>query len=546
MDRSTEKLGYIESAQCDSRCKRCYSSSYMNCYECNVGFKLINKECVTINGHFLKIPAKSPNTVIPFSVTVDTLGVPSLKQWTFCIYMKFEGVALSGLTSYARIITFKESSYIAFDVATTNLVFFVESTLAFRDTNFNKYIGTWIPMCVANYLSAIPDTYVYPNMIVFNVNKIDIPFVPGYTIPDTGFLIEQINLHYETIALFADFRIYNKFIQHNFATMISSTANARNLFIHYDLYSGQTSCIQLEYLAVNSIISVDCVEDYNIYIDDYKFCSGENYFFDVSLSDRDKPCDTCLENCVTLCNKQDVQECTCDITDGLYWLRKHTTTRRTYCEYLPFIDFSVLNDVNIKVPSSATYESTLEIWFYVYNYNTRTVNFKGIDITWNKHNRILIYTSNDSIYARCYAFWDLDNTLRYTEYIEQSVTPYKWNILRCGSEFISHKHKYFFNSEERDLITVDYPTNRAGQYSNLLIQNDDLNPESFGFVFLREVKLWQQYNYKYIDTSRIDLKTYGYYSVDTLRTSGIFPGLISFFKNEFKLSRHISRFNFLF
>ena len=66
MDRSSENLGYIESAQCNSRCKRCYSSSYMNCYECNVGFKLINKECVTINGHFLKIPAKSANTVYLF------------------------------------------------------------------------------------------------------------------------------------------------------------------------------------------------------------------------------------------------------------------------------------------------------------------------------------------------------------------------------------------------------------------------------------------------------------------------------------------------
>ena len=538
MDKSTEKWGYIEYAQCDSRCKRCYSSSYMNCYECNVGFKLINKECVTINGYYLKIPANSPNTVIPFSVYVDNLGVPALKQWTFCIYMKFEGVANSELTNNAKIITFSESSYIAFDISTTNLVFYVESQLAFRDTNFNKYIGTWIPMCVANYLSAVPDTYVYPNMIVLNVNKIDIPFVTGYKIPDTGFLIEQISLHYETIALFADFRIYNKFIQHNFATMISSTARSKNLFIHYDLYSGQTSCIQKEYLAVNNIISVDCVEDYNIYMDDYKFCSGENYFFDVSLSDRDKPCDTCLDNCVTLCNKQGTQECTCDITDGLYWLRKHTTTRRTYCEYLPFIDFSVLNDVNIKVPSSATYESTLEVWFYVYNYNTKNVKFKSIDIIWNIHNRILIYTSNDSIYARCYALWDVDNELRYTEYIEQSVTPYKWNILRCGSEFISHKHSFFFNSVERQLLTTDLPISRKGKYSNLLIKNDDLNPDSFGFIFLREMKLWQQYNYNYIDTSRIELKTYGYYSVDDLKTSGIFPGLISFFKNKFQLSEY--------
>ena len=52
------------------------------------------------------------------------------------------------------------------------------------------------------------------------------------------------------------------------------------------------------------------------------------------------------------------------------------------------------------------------------------------------------------------------------------------------------------------------------------------------------MKLWQQYNFHYIDTSRIDLKTYGYYSVDELKTSGIFPGLISFFRNEFKLSEY--------
>ena len=537
LDKSNEKLGYIEYAQCHSRCKRCYSSTYTNCYECNVGFKLINKECVSINGYYLKTPANTPNTIIPFKIEVDTLRVPDFKQWTFCIYMKFEGVAASD-SQYAKIIVFKESSYIAFDTSTTNLVFFVESSLAFRDTNFNKYIGIWIPLCVANYLSAVPDTYIYPNMILLNVNKIDIPFVTGYSIPDAGFLLDQISLHYECIALFADFRIYNKFIQHNFATMISSTANARNLFIHYDLYSGKTSCIQLEYLAINSLVDVNCVEDYNIYMDSTKFCNSEADYFDVSLSDRDKPCEACLDYCVTLCNNQDVQECTCDMTDGLYWLRRHLTSRRTYCEYLPFIDFSDLNQIDIKVPSSVTYESTLEVWFYVYIYNTKTVNFKGIDIIWNKHNRILIYTSNNSVYARCYAFWDMNNPLRYEEYIEQSVTPYSWNVLRCGSEFISHKHSYFFNSVQREIITPDYPSERFDEYSNLRIVNDELTPSSFGFVFLREMKLWQQYNYKLIDTSHIDLKTYGYYSVDDKKTSGIFPGLISYFKNKFELSEY--------
>ena len=83
IDKSEEKWGYIEYAQCNSRCKRCYSSTYTNCYECNVGFKLINKECVTINGYYLKTPANSANTIVPFKIEVDTLAVPNLKQWTF-------------------------------------------------------------------------------------------------------------------------------------------------------------------------------------------------------------------------------------------------------------------------------------------------------------------------------------------------------------------------------------------------------------------------------------------------------------------------------
>ena len=72
LDKSEEKWGYIESAQCHTRCKRCYSSTYTNCYECNVGFKLINKECVAINGYYLKTPPNTANTIIPFKLEVDT------------------------------------------------------------------------------------------------------------------------------------------------------------------------------------------------------------------------------------------------------------------------------------------------------------------------------------------------------------------------------------------------------------------------------------------------------------------------------------------
>ena len=535
MDTSTgTSRGLIDSSACHSYCKRCFSSVSNDCYECNVGYVLVNKECKKTNGYYLKTPAITANTIIPFSLKVGTVSVANFKAWTFCIYMKFEGVALSGL-NYAKIISFKESSYIAFDTSTTNLVFVVESKDAFRDTNFNNYYGIWIPLCVANYLSGSIDTLIYPNMLTFQVNKIDIPYYNNYKLPDKGFVIDQISLNYEVIAFFADFRIYNKFLHNNFGTIISATAESKNLFIHYDLNSGQTSCIQQEYLSVSNAISVNCIEDYNIYLDSSKACNGEDYYFDTSLKALTKPCAACDSGCVTLCFNPGVQECTCDMTDALYWLRRHTTKYRTYCQYLPFIDFSVLNDITINVPSSNTYESTLEVWVFIYSYNENQMNFKEMSIIWNKHNKITIYNSNNSLFAKCYALWDESNTGRYTEYISQSVTPYAWNNLRCGSEFISHKHKYFFGSNQQDLLTTDYPNERMGQVTTLTITTDESSYDSYGFVFLREMKLWQQYNYLYIDTSRINLKTYGKYVEANLKTTGIFPGLLAFFKNEFNI-----------
>ena len=49
-------------------------------------------------------------------------------------------------------------------------------------------------------------------MFTLSVNKIDIPFCEGYTLPDTGIKVNQLQLGYEIIALFAQLRIYSKII----------------------------------------------------------------------------------------------------------------------------------------------------------------------------------------------------------------------------------------------------------------------------------------------------------------------------------------------
>ena len=551
LGQTEEDNGIVTPTACNPACKRCFSATATNCYECNEGYVLNGMECIRINGYFLKIPARTLNTIIPFKIEKDNTKVKDLSAWTFCIYMKFEGI-LAGGSSEAIIIQFKSDIYIAYDVETTDLIFIVQSKEAFRDTNFKQYFGTWIPICVADYVSGKVLNEIYPNMLTINVNKIDIPFNDDFSIPNEGVKIDQISLHYQVIAFFADFRIYDRFIQGNFGTIISSTEASNHLFIYYSL-EGNNACIQGDYLTTTQIIEVDCVPDYNIYVDSSRKCVDKTYFFDVQYDSENIPCSSCDETCVTLCFQSNNQQCTCDMADGLFWLRKHKTTHQTYCEYLPFIDFSAINDVTILVPSSGTYESTLEVWFFAYSYNLNTFNFKQISIIWNLHNKIVVYVKNNELFAKCYGLWDEERESYYTENIEQKIYEYKWNLLRCGSEFISNytsdpddplnKPKYFFNGKEEKLVIQEYPEDRIGKVTQLKIINVENSYDSYGFVFLRELKLWQQYNKKFIDTSYIDLQSYGLYNKELRKTSGIFPGLIGYFKNDFKITDYEAELN---
>ena len=299
LGQSEEDNGEVTPTACNPACKRCFSATATNCYECNEGYVLNGMECIRINGYFLKIPANTLNTIIPFKIQSGNIKVKDLPAWTFCIYMKFEGIVAGG-SSQARIILFKSDTYIAYDVETTNLVFIVQSQEAFRDTNFRDYFGLWIPICVADYVSGAVLNEIYPNMLTINVNKVDIPFNTDFKIPNEGVKIDQVSFHYEVIAFFADFRIYDRFIQGNFGTIISSTEAANHLLIYYSL-SGNNACVQADDLTTTEKIDVNCVPDYNIYVDSSRKCVDGSYFFDVQYDSEIIPCSACDGTCVTLC-----------------------------------------------------------------------------------------------------------------------------------------------------------------------------------------------------------------------------------------------------
>ena len=520
----------ITSQECAVNCERCYTNAYTNCYKCNPSYVLKGMTCVYTEGKtYLKIPL-SPRNPIEFQIenVPGYLGhIPSYPGITIHFYMKFEGVIQDISTTAPHIMELRGNTYIAYNTLTANLEFDIEGETAFRYTTFYDILGQWIPYSISIYVGRAPIPDRYPHMFTFSVNKEDIPFVNNYVLPESLQRISFLHLGNEVIALFADLRIYNTFIQGSFGNAISYKKDD-SLILYYSLSGGgETDCL-LPNQITNEITPI-CVTDYIDYI--AKSCGKDlSKYFDLSIPG-DEPCASCDEYCKTKCFNPEITQCSCNMTNGLYWLRRDKRTRVTYCQYLPSTDYSILKDVSFNVPVSKNFESTIEFWLFIYSYNSETSQFTSISLEWNLHNRIFIANRFNTITAYCYAFFDKDSEGRYSENIPLIITGYSWLYIRCGTDYISQTKKYFLNSQESELITQDYP-NRDANLTTFEIKPE--KPNSFGFVFLKEIKLWQQYNFKYINTQFINLvDDVGLYDVNILKSTGIYPGLITYIKSDF-------------
>ena len=524
---------YITSQDCSPYCERCYTNAVTNCYKCIESYVLKGMTCVYAQGKtFLKIPTY-PATAIQFKVTDQYNNkMKDLPSVTITFYMKFEGAnqGLSSEETTYRIMQFSSGTYLAYEPLTSSLELYVENTVGFRYTNYYNLIGQWAPYSVAVYRGKAPIPNRYPHMLTLSVNKEDIPFVNGFILPETLNMFDRITLGDKIIALFADLRIYKNFIQGSFGQSISFKKD-EGIFRQFKLIgSTSTDCIDVN-MVINDV-TPKCVVDYTDYIG--KSCGMDTTkYFDLSIPGQE-PCAFCPDYCKTKCFNPNINQCTCDMTDGLYWLRRDKTTRQTYCEYIPSVDFSILKDVSFTVPTSQTMESTVEFWVFIYSYNSETTQFNSISVEWNLHNRVLIQTKDNTIYTNCFAFYDMDVDdieNKYTEQLSLSISGYSWLYIRCGTDFVSETPKYFLNNQQEDLITKDYPS-RTSLATTFRIRTGE--PNSFGYVFLRDIKLWQQYNFNYINTQYINLEDdVGLYSAANKKSSGLYPGLITFIKGNF-------------
>jgi len=540
---------------CNEHCIRCYKTDDISkCYECETGYVLQYQECKDARKlYFLKTPSGTDGASIYFkTLNKDNKDFCALTSFTLVFWMKFFGVKYPTLTEFCKILGIDANTYLAFHRTTNDLVVIENSKIAFRDKSFRKYFGVWIPISIANYISnSIND--IYPNMFTLSVNRRDIPFSDEtgteYSIPPSGIKVTELSLGYEIISLFAELSIYSKFIQGGYGR-VRSEIYLTDQFYYKSLTGTKINDCLVTEDDLLSPIALICAPDYSVNFIDSYYCKDDTKFYEPYNEENDeifpddKKCKNCDTTCNTLCFGSTERNCTCDMTHGIFWLRRASDYKQTYCEHIYYLDFSNINPYTFyNAPITKTQEYTIEFWLYVYSYREIS-NFKELYLEWNFHNKITLYIDNNSLKVDCKPIWrsyDFPTAL-YSDVKTDSLQHGAWAYVKCGTDL--KNKKYFLNTiTEYDLKTkkenffdfkeIDSPSTTSDKKFFKIYRSEDFY-NNFGFVFLREIKLWQQYNLDYIDAKRI------YFDMNEITKEEIkknFPGLLLYYKNLWNLTQ---------
>ena len=144
----------------------------------------------------------------------------------------------------------------------------------------------------------------------------------------------------------------------------------------------------------NSIFS--CVPDYNPYKEKECLIPKEQYF-DLSLGN-DDPCKYCHNICKSECFLSSEEDCQCDLSKGIYWLRRNKIDKK----------------------------STIEMWVFLYSYNTVNNKFNYVKVEWDFHNKIEIRNIDNILNLFCYSYYlSSDNANTYNEYLSKNINMYR-------------------------------------------------------------------------------------------------------------------------
>lgn len=523
---SSSEWGLTTINNCSNGCKKCISNLVKQCLECLDGYKLYLGICKKTNGVFLKVPLLNLNKrflILKANDISKNFYLEKEPIFTLTVWIKFFGQLFDSSIECVTIFRFTKDGnrYICYNTRDNSLYFYEGSSVIYIDSNvFLNFVGQWCLISISNYNYKQNDpedlSNYFPKLQNFNVHDKQIKKV-GPNLP-SGWTFNTFDIGYDFSAMISDIRIYRNFIINPYA-YVTNDKKEKNLFFYYPLDSKSNnfdcvtdSIIDLQaYTDIgistdsNSIvkkIGIECKNDFHPYI--LKRCTNQ-FFNYTDIYNSDSPCFSCDKSCNEGCVNSGIYDCQCDFTSGNQIIRFNYNTTTHYCENLPYQDFSKIDSMDIpNVKVSNTGEYSMEFWMYLYSYNKTYVAFDNEEIIWDLHSYIKVSYFNNTFGVTCNPVYQIDSAEKYKIY-EKEDTIYKnimnWIYVSCSvniplNKFTTLRREFKLNTE-KDLI----PNNSNRESTKLVIRAGRKSRTNYGFLFIKNLRLWSIYDITKIETN---------------------------------------------
>ena len=511
-------------SSCASECKRCYSSSNTDCYECRLGYAIYGKQCKLRTGFFFKTP---PENDLIEEIEMKTekensdFNLETRNPITITIYIKFFGINLDKInsddsndvnTKYYIFFCLKKAenkckTFVGYNYNDKTIIFYVNGKERYS-VKAKDYIGVWTHIGIS--IHRMEDKSYFPNMLNFMIDQqILIPYTDFK--PNTEEVIVNIfTIYTKPICFYSSFKIFSTFYfgPYGHVNSISATRGSKLIYQINFYSSSSNSCLNngdlLDQALNTQIISPVCVADYHPYEDINNICSDDFHFMDV-IYKVSPPCELCAQNCITNCFGLDSNECTCDYYEGLYWIKTDKDFQSYECEKVDSINFAFYNSVTLNgLNVVKNDEMTLAFWLYIYEYVDNS--FSSFEIIWNQHLAVTIEGNGEAgedkyLIIKCHGDYDIDNPSMPHKILENTVKFNEWNYIVCQADKF---HKLIrLNGEQDEFEPVTYTEKPLTSSLKIADKTTNFN---YGFSFIRELKLYNSYNFDIWDESHYNIK----------------------------------------
>ena len=168
-------------------------------------------------------------------------------------------------------------------------------------------------------------------------------------------------------------------------------------------------------------------------------------------------------------------------------------------------------------------EMTMAFWLNIYEYVDN--KFESLEIIWNQHLAVIIKGNGESdndkyLNIECHGDFDI-NDLDMEHTITKDLNRLKfnkWNYIVCQ---VDKFHKVIrVNGKDEEIYNNVTYSQKSSRSSSLTISDKTTN-FNYGFSFVRELKLFNSYNFYFWDESYHNIK------------KNHFPFLLHHFHNDF-------------